>query len=470
MQAKEAEKRREIVAFEVEVEGAKEQHRLFPGYEDSDPDLELRGAGEPAAPRRLMIASRPLPVTAFIFEMHTQYERLRHKVHRLLPNQFRSVDPDLTADDAMMRTYQSVATNATATANAEIANPAATWSARLLAEQNVAIALKPMIALVIKLAKDLGTYLAKGKRSGYPNKPTGKYRNVTSDLHYRAQMSRLVARYRVEGLVATYAKQPDYVHSGFERDHQPHSDLLKKVASQTEFADRQIKQVVSGKQAQGGWTIMLHDQRHRAGRTYKQRGKTVSSNFLKALKDERKRLARLLRAAMTEVHDALSTSITGTSPALAKAVLDVGRAKNKANHAVQAVSSSPDACSLVLAAEMQLIAADRALQATPSAQSDRAAVTAALSHMSSASALARSRADDVRAFCVAQMVDSLEQDAQAMKNVVASPPANFSDIEQLTHLNQAERNTLMADIKAEVEAGEDRLLLGQNALHDYARP
>jgi hypothetical protein len=143
---------------------------------------------------------------------------------------------------------------------------------KVMAEETLAKGLHKLIEQVKALAK---------RFSEYVNTP-GKAHKVKASDYYLKKMSAAVERYRVEGLVARYQAQPKYEGSDFDRDHQPHNDLIETVAALPEFAGKRIQQVAAGR-TQLGWSIMLHHDRHALGRTYGIKGGSVTTKFLNDL-------------------------------------------------------------------------------------------------------------------------------------------------------------------------------------------
>ena len=80
--------------------------------------------------------------------------------------------------------------------------------------------------------------------------------------------------YALEGLVGPYASMPTQHSDQLEADHQPQAGILqyaaqaKNAAGVKIFAGRVLEDVAGGGHADGGMTINLHLNRHRAGRTW----------------------------------------------------------------------------------------------------------------------------------------------------------------------------------------------------------
>ena len=110
-----------------------------------------------------------------------------------------------------------------------------------------------MIDTVKALAHRFGKYVAE----------PGKAHKPKAADYYMKKFSSAVERYRVEGLVAHYEAQPAYEGSDFERDHQPHNDLIETMAAFPEFKDKRMQTVAAGR-TKKGWSIMLHHDRHGA--------------------------------------------------------------------------------------------------------------------------------------------------------------------------------------------------------------
>ena len=83
-------------------------------------------------------------------------------------------------------------------------------------------------------------------------------------------------KYELEGLVGTYSRVVRGKGDRLTPDHQPQASLLLLVAKMKAgpgsrellFAGRRIRTMIRGGHVDEGWAINLHEQRHRAGRTY----------------------------------------------------------------------------------------------------------------------------------------------------------------------------------------------------------
>jgi hypothetical protein len=80
-------------------------------------------------------------------------------------------------------------------------------------------------------------------------------------------------KYKLEGLVATYASTPRQTGDYLTPDHQPQASLLKYAADVKDqndrlvFANTRLRTIVGG-HVDGGVTINLHHERHKLGSTY----------------------------------------------------------------------------------------------------------------------------------------------------------------------------------------------------------
>ncbi len=232
---------------------------------------------------RLMIASLPLPVGDFIIELSARFTKLEtkagSKTHLLKALR------GLATSTKNFATARTAAEARLLTATGVFGNAASTVQARAEAEEALAGSLHRMIVLVNALAKRLGTAVTDASLSPRP----ARFRDDPLRAHkaddtgrYLKKMGAAMERYRIEGLVARYREQPDYPGSDFDRDHQPHNDLIETVAAQPEFAGRVVRDVAAGR-TQLGWSIMLHHGRHAAGRTFGNLGGQVTNDFLAAL-------------------------------------------------------------------------------------------------------------------------------------------------------------------------------------------
>jgi len=141
-----------------------------------------------------------------------------------------------------------------------------------------------------------------------------------------------VARYKLEGLVATYRNMPVSRDDDFTPDHQPQSKLLKHVAGLAAFTGLYIKDVVGteAQQSPGGYCINLSLYRHQAGRTfsYKSNGDDGSLTLAKA--DVNRRVA----AAGSDPVEQRKAAIEALQAALALDVADMKRVAQSNNPGV----------------------------------------------------------------------------------------------------------------------------------------
>ncbi len=82
-------------------------------------------------------------------------------------------------------------------------------------------------------------------------------------------------RYRLEGMVATYAEMPREVGDQLTPDHQPQAELLWRVSNLPAFAGTLLRGIAGRSRSQhvpGGMSINLHERRHVLTRTYGARG------------------------------------------------------------------------------------------------------------------------------------------------------------------------------------------------------
>ncbi len=141
-----------------------------------------------------------------------------------------------------------------------------------------------------------------------------------------------VARYKLEGLVATYRNMPVSRDDDFTPDHQLQSKLLKHVAGLAAFTSLYIKDVVGteAQQSPGGYCINLSLYRHQAGRTfsYKSNGDDGSLTLAKA--DVNRRVA----AAGSDPVEQRKAAIEALQAALALDVADMKRVAQSNNPGV----------------------------------------------------------------------------------------------------------------------------------------
>ncbi len=98
----------------------------------------------------------------------------------------------------------------------------------------------------------------------------------------RVSLARFNEIYKLEGLVGTFGTSPVQTHDQMTPDHQPQASVLKHVAAMPIFSGRSIQTVAAG-HAEGGATINLYHERHKAGRTYGSKGRATAATFRTAL-------------------------------------------------------------------------------------------------------------------------------------------------------------------------------------------
>jgi hypothetical protein len=84
-------------------------------------------------------------------------------------------------------------------------------------------------------------------------------------------LSGVIERYAMEGLTGVYESMPEATGDDFEADHMPQAAALQHCASLAIFNEPGIgnmKRRARGAHASGGYTVNLHKDRHRKGRTH----------------------------------------------------------------------------------------------------------------------------------------------------------------------------------------------------------
>jgi hypothetical protein len=235
-------------------------------------------AGQDRGAWRLMIASIPLPVADFILEMDARFTHLKAKSEDTKSRVLKKM-PRMGKTITDFAAAKAAAQHHLGTANATFANVLATVADKLRDEEALAKSLHRLITMVNALARRLGAFVD----------TPGNARKPKPADYYLRKMAGALERYRIEGLVARYQEQPDYPDSDFERDHQPHNDLIETMASLPEFAGKKMVQVAAGRTLLG-WSIMLHHDRHSLGRTYGAKGQQVTQQFQVALAAHRAKM------------------------------------------------------------------------------------------------------------------------------------------------------------------------------------
>ena len=263
--------------MQIDSEELVQRHELF---------AEVSSEGRIVA----MIASLPLPVADFLVDLRARFDSLLRKgtdtagvfkdgssrLIRVLPKLGTGAKHIGTA----FLTVHDAATDVLTTTNERYNDLTTTTAERREAEQNLAMALDPVITKVLALAARLGRHYAN----------PGNTHQTRREDRWVSKVNSGAPRYAIEGLVAQYEKQPDFQGAAFDRDHQPHNALLEAVAAQPEFAGRAITRITPG-HSKLAWTIMLHHDRHVLGRTYGSKGEEIVSAFHVALAAKRADLA-----------------------------------------------------------------------------------------------------------------------------------------------------------------------------------
>ena len=92
-------------------------------------------------------------------------------------------------------------------------------------------------------------------------------------------LASMMARYKIEGLTGKYASVPEVVSDGLEADHQPQKSILMWLSEQPYFQTAKNMQARAANQANQGYAINLHRNRHKEGRTWGNKGSTEKKNF-----------------------------------------------------------------------------------------------------------------------------------------------------------------------------------------------
>jgi len=95
-------------------------------------------------------------------------------------------------------------------------------------------------------------------------------------------------KYKLEGWVGTYGTMPRAKYDKLTPDHQPQASLLKYVATLPEFKGKGVQNVIKGSHVDGGYAINLHELRHKAGRTFGNKGKGTLSSAKENIRSVRK--------------------------------------------------------------------------------------------------------------------------------------------------------------------------------------
>ncbi len=465
------------------IETLRDDPELRFTVEDQNHRLFVKREGRAAT---LMIASLPLPVAVFITELRARFDTLRQKAEGSLKPLMkpRWDDQRLTNTEAKFVVGQNSAVAAVTQADTVFFN-AAPADQRLAAEEEVARRLAVVIKGVNDLAKKVGRHLH--KPSNRPNRPQGhhkgpgqKYANVTSTAHYVLKMGNAVERYKIEGLLARYGEQPGYPESGFERDHQPHNALIKRVADMPEFADRTIIDVTAG-HSRGAWSIMLQAVRHQAGRTFGHKANPIIADLASEEQAERLRLATGLHTAAQTAALAVAqaAAVVGGSaplPGLANATQQAVLAANQAEADAATAMITPDEPETTAARDAIKRAKGLLARAVAAAANNVAAagaITTAVPSMDAARTEAKDFDDEIRDFGVQYLIDSMQEDVAAMKAVVRDG-TNYADVDAALPLNvplNANPNAaLRQQIQTQVEAGEDRINSSDALVRAFADP
>jgi hypothetical protein len=138
------------------------------------------------------------------------------------------------------------------------------------------------IPLAEKAAAKMATLEAELEAAPAADKETKRKALADAEVELAEALKKLLAgvdikkfdeKYKLEGLVATYASTPRQTGDILTPDHQPQASLLKYAANAEDqdrrlvFAGTRIRGVIGG-HVDGGVTINLHHERHKLGSTY----------------------------------------------------------------------------------------------------------------------------------------------------------------------------------------------------------
>lgn len=404
----------------------------------------------------LIIQSYPLPVGVFISEMGAHYRKFDDKLELSVAKKKPNVITTTKFNKFVKN--ESSANKAVKAANRVFAKTKKT-DQLLDAEKNVAESLHPVIKATTTAAKGISEHYADPKNR--PTKPKKRFTNVSvtgtgakKQYYYLDKVSQRTERYHLEGLVASYETQPDYLKSGLERDHQPHNALVEMMSKLDEFSGRKIQQAAAGRSAEV-MTIMLHHKRHAKGRTFGSKAGQLTREAKADIVEERKTLAG---AIYNKIKAAYDTTVKLKKPN--------GVASKLLSSLKDARDSAKTAKTSGLYADLTETMDHLTEAGTYTAKAQFNGKKFANSDFDDAELLVKDYAEDMRKFCIELMVDYLKADVAAMKKV-ASKASNFGDVKAL-NLSSAKEKKLIQKIQDQINDGEDRMLSTKSVIRGYA--
>lgn len=128
---------------------------------------------------------------------------------------------------------------------------------------------------------------------------------IIKEVLKKVSIAAFSEKYKLEGMVATYASMPRQAADFLTPDHQPQAGILKHVAALLIFRQRVIEDVAAGSHADGGVAINLHFNRHIKGRTYGRSPNTgdIDSVVSSAARDENKQRTEVIKVLKKELHE-----------------------------------------------------------------------------------------------------------------------------------------------------------------------
>jgi Domain of unknown function (DUF4157) len=144
---------------------------------------------------------------------------------------------------------------------------------------------------------DIDTVIAKLKKAKNKDKLQQQLLDKNKELAKMLQalmsgnkrIGKLLEKYKLEGLTGTYGTMPKAKADKLTPDHQPQAAILEWAAYESKlFGSTSSMTKRARYRANEGYAINLHENRHRAGRTYGAKGQKSKSSFVRNVKSKLK--------------------------------------------------------------------------------------------------------------------------------------------------------------------------------------
>jgi hypothetical protein len=111
-------------------------------------------------------------------------------------------------------------------------------------------------------------------------------KKLSSLMNGNQDVGNMIDSYLLEGLTGTYLSMPKPKEDLLTADHQPQASILEWAAKQQYFKKSQNIQNRAKDRANNGYAINLYENRHKAGRTFGNKGRQTKDNFVNNVQDQ----------------------------------------------------------------------------------------------------------------------------------------------------------------------------------------